>query len=213
LLGLTTTFAAFDWLMTLDPHWFSTIFGIYAFSGAMVAGLAVVAIVVAVLVQMKATPAINREHLHDVVKLLYGMNCFWAYIAFSQYILIWYANIPEETIWLKHRQEHGWYNITLALTIGHFIVPFIVLMPRIAKRNTAVVIAMSLGLLAMHWLDLYWVVYPQLAKSPAFGAIEIASLIAFVSVLGFTTLRTLRGAAFVPIRDPRLIESVAHAVH
>ncbi|MFK7817194.1 MAG: quinol:cytochrome C oxidoreductase [Planctomycetaceae bacterium] len=213
LLALTITFAAFDWLMSLDPHWFSTIFGIYAFSGVMVAALAVIAIVTAIMVRTKASPAVHKEHLHDVVKLLFGMNCFWAYIAFSQYLLIWYANIPEETVWLKHRQEYGWNAVTLALAIGHFGIPFVVLMPRAAKRNTSLVVLMSLGLLAMHWLDLYWIVYPQFDKRPVFGLLEVLSGIGFLSLFGLAVLRRLRGSSFVAIRDPRLSESVTHVVH
>ncbi|MCR9202383.1 MAG: quinol:cytochrome C oxidoreductase [Planctomycetaceae bacterium] len=213
LLGITITFAAFDWLMSLDPHWFSTIFGIYAFSGAMVAGLSVLAIVVAVIVRRQLHPAINCEHLHDVVKLLFGMNCFWAYIAFSQYLLIWYANIPEETVWLRHRQMHGWDSISQALVIGHFVVPFLVLMPRAAKRSTRLVIVMSGLLLVMHWLDLYWVVYPQFAESPVFGLTELLTAAGFAGVLAVGVLLQLRRSAFIPIQDPRLPESVAHHVH
>ena len=212
LLGVTVTFAAFDWLMSLDPHWFSTIFGIYAFSGAMVAGLSVIAIIVAVMIRRRITEAINCEHLHDVVKLLYGMNCFWAYIAFSQYMLIWYANIPEETVWLKLRQEQGWDGVQTILAVGHFIVPFLVLMPRAAKRNTVVVIAMSMGLLAMHWVDLYWIIYPQFADSPAFGLIEVATGIGFVALFFMLAIKMLCSAPIIPIRDPRLTESVTHVV-
>jgi hypothetical protein len=213
LLAITTTFAAFDWLMSLDPHWFSTIFGIYVFSASMVAALAVMAIVTSIMVRTKATPAVNHEHLHDVVKMLYGMNCFWAYIAFSQYLLIWYANIPEETIWLKHRQEYSWDAVTVALAIGHFVVPFIILMPRAVKRNTSLVILMSLGLLAMNWLDLYWIIYPQFDKAPVFGLMEVLSFVGFVSLFGLAALSRLRGTSFLPIRDPRLEESVGHVVH
>lgn len=213
LLGVTITFAAFDWLMSLDPHWFSTIFGIYAFSGAMVAGLAVLAIVVAVMVRRSVHPAVSGEHLHDVVKLLFGMNCFWAYIAFSQYLLIWYANIPEETVWLRHRQMHGWNAVTTALAVGHFVVPFLVLMPRAAKRNTRLVIVMSVLLLVMHWLDLYWVVYPQLAEAPVFGLTELLTAVGFLGVLAVGVITQLRQSPFIAIRDPRLPESVAHHVH
>lgn len=213
VLGLTVTFAAFDWLMSLAPHWFSTIFGIYAFSGAMVAGLSVIAVVVAVMIHRGTTKAVHSEHLHDIVKLLYGMNCFWAYIAFSQYMLIWYANIPEETVWLKHRQEQGWDVIQAVLAVGHFVVPFLVLMPRAAKRNTLIVIVMSVALLAMHWVDLYWIIYPEFAEYPAFGLIEIVTCIGFVALFSFFVIRTLRTVPIVPIRDPRLAESVAHIVH
>lgn len=211
-LALTITFASFDWIMSLDPYWFSTIFGIYAFSGAFVGALAVISIIAALLV-LNGSQIVTREHLHDVAKLLFGMNCFWAYIAFSQYLLIWYANIPEETVWLKHRNAEGWATITQALTFGHFIIPFVLLMPRIAKRNPIVVIAVSVLLLVMHWVDLYWLTYPQLAKAPVFGLVEILAVVGFVSATGFAFIRLSAQSSLFPIHDPRLEESVGHEVH
>ncbi len=212
-LGLTTTFASFDWLMSLDPHWFSTIYGIYIFSGGMTAALAVLAIVAAVWVKSgRHQKHVTTEHLHDITKLLYGFNCFWAYIAFSQYLLIWYANIPEETIWLKHRQGHGWDLITMVLMTGHFFIPFVLLMPGAAKRNPAFVIAISLLLLLMHWLDLYWLVYPQLNESPVFGSAEILGLMFVISFTAVFAGWFARGGELLPVSDPRLPESVSHHV-
>ncbi len=212
-MALTTTFAAFDWLMSLDPHWFSTIYGIYIFSGGMVGALAVLSILAAVWVKFQVHPQlVTKEHLHDIVKLLIGFNCFWAYIAFSQYLLIWYANIPEETIWLIHRQEHGWNLVTLLLVVGHFIIPFIALMPRAAKRNTNLVIGMSLWLLVMHWADLYWLVYPQFAEAPAFGLLEVLGLVFVVSATAVTARIFAKDRNAICHRDPRLKESVSHHV-
>ena len=212
-MALTTTFGGFDWLMSLDPHWFSTIYGIYIFSGGMVGALAVLSILAAVWVKLGLHPNyVTKEHLHDIVKLLFGFNCFWAYIAFSQYLLIWYANIPEETIWLKHRQEHGWDMVTLLLVFGHFIIPFIALMPRAAKRNTNIVIGMSLWLLMMHWADLYWLVYPQFAQAPAFGAIEVFGLVFVVCATVITARWFTKGENAICVQDPRLEESVSHHV-
>ncbi len=212
-MALTTTFAAFDWLMSLDPHWFSTIYGIYIFSGGMVGALAVLSIVAAVWVKLGLhSNFVTKEHLHDIVKLLFGFNCFWAYIAFSQYLLIWYANIPEETIWLKHRQDHGWDFVTQLLVFGHFIIPFIVLMPRGAKRNINLVIGMSLWLLLMHWVDMYWLVYPQFAQAPAFGAIEVCGLVFVVCATAITSRTLSKGENAICLRDPRLEESVSHHV-
>jgi len=212
-LALTTTFASFDWLMSLDPLWFSTIYGIYIFSGGMTAALAVLSITAAVWVRSGRAPElVTKEHLHDITKLLFGFNCFWAYIAFSQYLLIWYANIPEETIWLKHRQEHGWNTVTLVLMFGHFFIPFVALMPRAAKRNAGLVIVVSSWLLLMHWLDLYWLVYPQLNESPVFGAAEILGLIVAVSVTAVAAGWFARGENLIPTADPRLQEAVSHHV-
>ena len=212
-LALTTTFASFDWLMSLDPHWFSTIYGIYVFSGGMTAALAVLSITAAVWVKSgRHLKLVTKEHMHDITKLLYGFNCFWAYIAFSQYLLIWYANIPEETIWLKHRQAHGWDIVTLVLMFGHFFIPFVVLMPRAAKRNTGIVIVVSLWLLLMHWLDLYWLVYPQFHESPVFGAAEILGLMFAVSVTFVAAGWFARGENLIPTADPRLPEAVSHHV-
>ena len=213
LLALTTTFASFDWLMSLDPHWFSTIYGIYVFSGGMTAALAVISIVAAVWMRSgRHQTLVTAEHLHDITKMTYGFNCFWAYIAFSQYLLIWYANIPEETIWLKHRQAHGWDVVTMVLMCGHFFIPFVVLMPRAAKRNTSVVIAVSSLLLLMHWVDLYWLVYPQFNESPVLGAVEILGAI---FAIGFTAVVAgwfARGEKLIPAADPRLPEAVSHHV-
>lgn len=212
-MALTTTFGAFDWLMSLDPHWFSTIYGIYIFSGGMVGALAVLSIVAAVWVKKGTHPnLVTKEHLHDIVKLLFGFNCFWAYIAFSQYLLIWYANIPEETVWLKHRQEHGWDSVTMLLIFGHFIIPFLGLMPRAAKRNTSIVIGMSVWLLMMHWADMYWLVYPQFSHTPAFGIIEILGLVVAVGAMALAARKFASGQNSICLNDPRLKESISHHV-
>ena len=213
LLALTATFASFDWLMSLDPHWFTTIYGIYVFSGGMTAALAVLSIVAAVWVKSgRYQNLVTAEHLHDITKMTYRFNCFWAYIAFSQYLLIWYANIPEETIWLKHRQAHGWDAVTMVLMFGHFFVPFVVLMPRAAKRNTNVVIAVSSLLLLMHWVDLFWLVYPQFNESPVWGAVEILGAMFAVSFTAVVAGWFAKGEKLIPAADPRLPESVSHHV-
>ena len=213
VMALTTTFGAFDWLMSLDPHWFSTIYGIYVFAGGMVGALAVLSIVAAIWVKQSRHPQyVTIEHQHDIVKLLFGFNCFWAYIAFSQYLLIWYANIPEETLWLKHRQEHGWHAVTLLLVFGHFIIPFIALMPRAVKRNPNLVILMSVWLLLMHWADMYWLVYPQFSQAPAFGMMEVLGLACVIGVTAIAAQWFAKGSNPICLRDPRLHESITHHV-
>ena len=136
LYAMTQTFAAFDWLMSLDPHWYSTMYGVYFFAGGFVAIFAVLAIFT---IRLSTPDGVlngiaTEEHFHDLGKLLFGFTVFWAYIAFSQYFLIWYSNIPEETLFYKHRMESGWMNVSIFLMIGHFAVPFFLLMSRHMKR-------------------------------------------------------------------------------
>lgn len=213
-LGVSITVASFDWLMSLDPHWFSTIFGIYLFSGAFVAALAVLCVIASIhLLGRTSGKLITVEHLHDVSKLLFGMNCFWAYIAFSQYLLIWYANIPEETVWLRHRQTGGWETVSFVLAVGHFVVPFLLLMPRAAKRNPQIVLAGAVLILAMHAVDLYWLIYPQLSAAPVFGLLELTAMTSALAFCAFAVVRLAGLSASVPVGDPRLPEAVSHAVH
>ncbi len=134
--AITVNFAAFDWLMSLEPHWFSTIFGVYFFSGAVVGFFAAVPPLLAIARRTgRIGNEITVEHEHDVGKLLFGFILFWAYIAFSQYMLIWYANIPEETFWFANRQQRPWLWISLLLIVGHFFLPFFGLMSRHSRRN------------------------------------------------------------------------------
>ena len=155
-LALTTTFAAFDWLMSLAPHWYSTIFGVYVFAGALVSGFAFVSIAAVALRRAGLLPALSSEHLHDLGKLLFAFTVFWAYIAFSQFFLIWYGNIPEETIWYRIRLAGGFKLVTIALAVGHFALPFFFLLPRAIKRNAATLVMAAVWLLAMHFVDVYW---------------------------------------------------------
>lgn len=161
VFALTSSFAAFDWLMSLDAHWYSTIFGLYFFAGGLLAALAGMAIF-GIYLRAKGILAetITLEHYHDLGKLMFAFTIFWGYMAFSQYFLIWYANIPEETIWFMHRWEGSWKVFSLTLVFGHFLLPFLALMTRAAKRNLNLLGLMSIWLLIMHWIDLYWIILP-----------------------------------------------------
>ena len=208
--AVTVTFAAFDWLMSLDPHWFSTIYGVYFFAGCAVAGFAALA-VIAVLLQKAGylQDSITTDHYHDLGKLLYGFVFFWGYIAFSQYMLIWYANLPEETTWYLARQSNGWTAISLLLLFGHFLVPFCGLMSRRAKRNKVVLAAWGGWLLVMHWIDLYWLAVPQPASGPTFGIADALCLVGLLSLYGAILLQVASDRGLLPQRDPWLAESLA----
>jgi hypothetical protein len=208
--GLTVTFASFDWLMSLDPHWFSTIFGVYFFAGCVVAAFAAL-VLIAVSLQKFGylQDSITADHYHDLGKLLFGFTFFWGYIAFSQYMLIWYADIPEETVWYLTRQSHGWAAISLFLLGGHFLLPFCGLMPRRAKRNKRVLAAWAAWLLVMHWVDLYWLAVPHAGSGPAFSVLDLLCLAGMAGLYGAVLLRIAADRQLIPRRDPWLAESLA----
>jgi len=197
--------------MSLTPHWYSTIFGVYFFAGAFVGFIALLSVVSVAMRRAGLLDAvISAEHLHDVGKFLFAFTAFWAYIAFSQFFLIWYANLPEETVWYKARLEGSWQSVSLLLMVGHFVAPFFYLMGRAVKRRGATLAAGGLWLLAMHYLDLYWQVMPTLHPGGVRpSALDLAALLAvggcFAGVAGWL----MRRQALVPLRDPRLAESLA----
>jgi hypothetical protein len=209
LFALSLTFAAFDWVMSLDPHWFSTIFGVYIFAGSLVGALSVLALMT---VQLQARGFFQRvstvEHQHDIGKLMFGFTVFWTYIAFSQYFLIWYANIPEETLFYLHRQEGSWMMLTTALPLCHFVVPFFGLLSRTVKRSRVGISIAAVWLLCMHYLDLYWLIMPTLDHHGIhFSWIDLAGLLGPVGVLcGWLAIRASKDNLY-PLKDPRLEET------
>ncbi|HAY36308.1 MAG: hypothetical protein P8H65_06430 [Rhodothermales bacterium] len=208
--AITTAFAAFDILMSLDPHWFSTIFGIYFFAGSFMIIMAVMALV-SMMLQRKGmlTGLIKVDHYQDLGKFLFGFVVFWAYIGFSQYMLIWYGNLPEETVFYRHRLEHGWGTMSAILLIGHFIIPFIVLVGRWAKRNLALFGFMCIYMLVMHWFDFYWIVAPVLHEHVAMSIYDVTGVIGLFGVYSAAFMYRLSRHALVPQRDPRLHKSLS----
>ena len=163
VLALTQTFASIDWIVSLTPHWYSTMFGVYFFAGSFVGFIALLSVVApAMRAARLLDTVITAEHLHDIGKFLFAFTAFWAYIAFSQFFLIWYANLPEETIWFKARLEGSWEIVSLLLMAGHFGVPFFFLMGRDVKRRASTLALGGAWLLVMHFVDLYWQIMPTL---------------------------------------------------
>lgn len=229
LFGLSITFAAFDWIMSLSPAWFSTMFGVYFFCGCATAGLAAI-IVVCTRLQASGHLAgvVTAEHYQDLGKLLFAFGMvFWAYIGFSQYMLIWYANIPEETGWFLARQVGDWGLLSLALLFGHFVVPFLALISKWPKRYPAILTAAALWMAFFAWIDLYWLVMPTIPhgiyeiRSHAEFAVKHAGtgtglahpvnwllLIGMLGLFGSMTVAGLRSRSLLCVRDPRLPESL-----
>ena len=211
VLALTQTFASVDWIMSLTPHWYSTIFGVYFFAGSFVGFIALLS--VAAVAMRRAgllDTVISVEHLHDLGKLLFAFTAFWAYIAFSQFFLIWYANLPEETIWYRARLEGSWMTVSLFIMAGHFGVPFFFLMGRAVKRNGWTLALGGTWLLVMHFVDLYWQVMPTLHPDGVRPSLlDLAALVAIGGCFVAATSWMMRRQALVPLRDPRLAESLA----
>jgi len=211
VLALTQTFASIDWIASLTPHWYSTMFGVYFFAGSLVGYLAFISVVV---VAMRSEglleTVVTAEHLQDVGKFLFAFTAFWAYIGFCQFFLIWYANLPEETTWYKARIEGSWMAVSLLLMAGHFVVPFLYLMGRDVKRRGWSLAIGGGWLLAMHYIDLYWQVMPTLhpdGLSPSI--LDVAAFMAVGGCFVAAVSWLMRRQALVPLRDPRLAESLA----
>jgi hypothetical protein len=214
--AISITVAALDWVMSLDPHWYSTIFGVYYFAGALMSAGA--AVILAGLVLQKSgvlRDAITTEHYHDLGKWTFAFMVFWAYGAVSQFLLIWYANIPEETIFYGHRLHGGWEIVTIMLPVLKFIVPFWFLMSRHIKRNRTL-LAIGAGVLLLgQYVDMYWLIQPNMAIAldleHGHFSPHIADVLALVGIGGLVVgaFAWLTGRTpTAPVGDPRLKESL-----
>lgn len=214
LFALSYSFFSVDTLMSLEPHWFSTIFGVYAFAGLFQSTMAVLCLMSIYFMKKGMVKGyVDENHLHDLGKFLFAFTVFWAYIAFSQYMLIWYANIPEETIFFIPRTHGSWMYVSVALILFKFIVPFIALLPRWAKRRPAHLAVVSVLILIMQYVDLYWLVYPNLNHDqPVFSLPELLIFLGFAGAFLFTVTRFLGRHSIIPIKDPRIDESIHHHV-
>ncbi len=213
LFALSTAFASFDWLMTMDPHWFSTMFGVYFFAGGMMSCIALIIVILGLLrMQGKLEGVVTAEHFHDLGKLLFAFTVFWAYVTFCQYFLIWYSNIPEETSFYNLRAHGGYEKLGIILCFGHFIIPFVILLFRGVKRNYKLLMLVALWQLAMHAVDLLYMVRP-IVHDTHFGEhiwLDILGLLGPLCIfLGFVAWR-VGTAPLVPLKDPRLHEALAH---
>jgi hypothetical protein len=210
LFGVTLTLAAFDWLMSLDPHWASTIFGVYVFAGAATSSLSALALLTIVLQRAGLVRGVSTvEHRHDIGKLLFGFTVFWAYIAFSQFILIWYANIPEETEYFIRRNIASWHTLSTLLVVGRFFLPFPLLLLQWTKKTVPVICSVAVWMLVMQYLDLYVMIMPMLHKTGfAMSYLDVTTFIGIGGVLGALFLWLLPKTNLFPLKDPRLPESL-----
>lgn len=201
LFAVTVWLSSFDWLMALDPHWASTIFGVYHFAGLFTGGLAVVAIVATI--RSRTDPAITSSHLLDVGRMLFAFSTFWMYIWFSQAMLIWYTNIPEEASWYSLRAYGNWGVLFWSVVAMEWGLPFVVLMSEKTKRNRTILLRVAVTVLIGHWLDLYVSIVPATSAEPRLNGWELAIALGTFAVVGWAVTRPEEREAEVFIARPR----------
>ncbi len=189
--------------MSLQPHWYSTVFGLLALSSMFLNALAAITIVAVIVRRLGFEHIITTNHLKDLGILLMSFSVFWVYMWVSQHLLIWYSNIPEETSYYIFRHFGGWGSLSLLNVVLNWFIPFVVLMPRATKRNEKILLQVSIVLMVGHWLDLYIMVMPAV-----FGLWEIGTIFGALALFFLITFRTLESRRLVPVNDPYLVESL-----
>jgi hypothetical protein len=204
VFAITITVLAIDWMMSLEPHWFSTIFGVYYFSGTTLAAVAAVTYVAVSFHEKGLLVPLRRDHFYSLGALMFVFVNFWAYIAFSQFLLIWYANIPEETVWFMSRWQNGWEYVSVLLILVHFAVPYFALLTQDSKMDPKRLKLMAIWILAAHVLDLYWLIMPTYSPQVTVGWMEILFPVLAVGLVIVTLGWQMKRWNLVPVRDPKL---------
>lgn len=213
LFGVTSSTSAWDWLMSIDVHWFSTLFGWYVFAGLFVSGICMITLIVLHLKRQGLMPWVNENHVHDLTKFMFGISIFWTYLWFSQYMLIWYSNIPEEINYFLERFNTNYRYITLTALILNFVFPLLVLMHRYAKRNYGLVTFAACIIIFGHYLDLFQIIMPGTVKDKwAIGFTELGMFAGFIGLFLFVVLGALSKHALVPKNHPFLNEAKQHHI-
>jgi len=212
--AVSSSVAAWDWVMSIDTHWFSTMYGWYVFASWWVSGLAMITLIVALLKEAGYLKVVNSNHLHDLGKFCFAFSIFWTYIWFGQYLLIWYANIPEETVYFIERRFTAPYSWIFYLNLVlNFALPFLLLMTRDAKRHLSMLKVVCPIIIVGHWFDFYNMITPGVMKTTgALGLLEIGTALIFLSVYLLVVLGGLAKIPLVGKNHPMLQESLHHHI-
>ena len=212
--GITITLASFDWLMALEPHWYSTIYGVLIMGGQ---GLSALAFLIVVIVWLSRRPPlagiIVADHLHDVANLMLAFVMLWAYFSFSQYLIIWAGNLPAEIAWYQHRLEGSWRFVGMALMAFHFAVPFVLLLSRVVKRSADILVKVAVGVLVVRLVDLFWLVAPEFHwNGIVVSWLDVVLPVALFGLWLATFVWQLRGRAILPLHDPQFDEALGKII-
>ena len=215
-LVITVTFASVDWIMSLDPEWFSTIFGLLTIVGW---GLTTFALTIFVLSRLEregtVTDILKPRHFHDLGKLMLAFVMLWAYLSFSQFLIIWSGNLPEEIPWYVRRTTGTWGWVAISLVLGHFVIPFVLLLSQDLKKRSGLLAGVAMFVIAMRLVDLIWLVEPEFRPGTAFPIhwMDITLPLGLLGVWLFVFTRNLRSRALLPRNDPYFKEAFAHEAH
>ncbi|GHE23769.1 quinol:cytochrome C oxidoreductase [Sphingobacterium griseoflavum] len=213
IFGFTTPIWSFDTIMSLEAHWFSTMFGWYNFAAMWVSGIAAIVVIIILVKKAGYLAWVNENHLHDLGKLMFGFSIFWTYVWFAQFMLIWYSNMPEETVYFYKRWEpeyKPWFWLSIII---NFVAPLLLLVDRDAKRKNGMMLFVAILLLCGHWLDYYIMIMPGTVESHrGFGFIEIGTAIGFVGLFTFLVMSKLSKHPLAPKNHPFMEESLHHQI-
>jgi len=212
--GLTITFASFDWLMSLEPHWFSTIYGVLIMGGQ---GLSALAFLIVVLVWLSRRPPLDRivspGHFHDLGNLMLAFVMLWAYFSFSQYLIIWSGNLPAEIAWYLHRLQTGWRFVGLVLIVCHFAAPFALLLSRAVKREPQMIVKVAIGILVVRLVDLFWLIAPEFHQHGVYVSwLDIVLPLTLGALWLGCFIWQLRDRAILPVHDPEFDEALGRII-
>lgn len=210
VFGVTFTFASIDWVMSLEPHWYSTMFPWYMFGGAFLHALAAIALLTVLLNRRGFFPELNEHHRHDLGKYVFGFGVFWAYLWFCQFLLIWYANIPEETAYYALRSSRGWLAVQALSLLANFIAPSVLLIRIAAKKNDRLLLAACVSVCLGRGLDLYVMIMPSLSGAARPSLLDLPIFLGLAGVFVLLFDRAFASAPAVPEKDPYLVESLHH---
>jgi hypothetical protein len=210
-VALALAFASFDWLMSLSPLWFSTMFPIYYFAGGFLGALALLTVVTALVSRSGLLPGISSSHYYALGRLLLAFTIFWAYAAFFQLLLIWIANRPDESEYYLKRVEGPFRTVSAMLVIVHFVIPFLLLLNYQIKRAGGALAAVAVFLLLAHYIDVHWLVVPEAGRAGfPYSYLDLGALLAEGGLTVAFAVYRLRGRFLVPINDPALPESLEY---
>lgn len=211
IYGLTITFASIDWVMSIDARWYSTIFGLMFMVGQGLSALAFIVAVMFFLTRYKPmADVVTPKNIHDLGKLTLAFVMLWAYLGYSQFLIIWSANLPEEIPWYLRRFDNGWQWVSVLLVVGHFALPFCLLLSRDLKRVANRLVKVAALILLIRAVDLYWLTAPQFHPESLLPHwLDVAAVVGLGGIWVTLFMRNLKGRALIPVNDPYLREALA----
>jgi hypothetical protein len=210
IIAFSFTLFAVDLLMSLEPHWFSTIFAAKSFIAAFMHGSSIIALIVIILNRLGKLPFLNRSHLHDFTRYIFMSSIVWGYFNFAEFMLIWYGNIPEETAFFVHRWEGAYKVLFFVNIIINWFIPFIVLMPRKTSRSKMFIFPVVVLLMIGQYTELYYIIWPAVVHDAKFGLLEIGTFVGYAGIFALVVATWLSKASLVPKNHPYLEESLDH---